>query len=241
MNADAFVHLPALRDRVLHPERSALRVTPEVLAFWDQRALQLGRGVDWRLPEDVITASRRAVLGPVWTGGDLWVYSYGSLMWDPGVHFREVRLADLEGYQRRFTYRTIMGRGTPERPALMLSLEARPGCCRGLAFCIAADRVEEESAILWRREMLRGGYCPRMLPVATPQGPLTALVFTANTAHADHVGELPLAHTAAIIASATGVIGSNRAYLEQLAAQLRTLAIADDYIDRLEQALPAAG
>lgn len=240
MTPDAFVHLPALRDHLVAPQDSELRVTPEVLAFWDRRAQALGRGPDWRLTDQAIEASRRGLLGERAAAQDLWVYCYGSLMWDPGIHFCELRLAELDGWQRRFTYRTSMGRGTPERPALMLTLEARPGSCRGLAFRIDAARVEEESAILWRREMIRGGYRPLLLPLSTPQGPVTALVFTANTEHPDHVDELPLAHTAAIIAGASGVIGSNRDYLLQLAAQLRRLGIRDDYIDRLESALRAA-
>ena len=60
-------------------------------------------------------------------------------MWDPGFHFAEVRLADIEGFQRRLAYEITIGRGTPEHPALMLSLEQRPGRCRGLAFRIAGN------------------------------------------------------------------------------------------------------
>ena len=55
------------------------------------------------------------------------------------------------------------------------------------------------------------------------------------------VGELPMDETAAIIGRAVGVIGSNRAYLEQLAAQLHALAIPDDYVDALLQRLPPVG
>ena len=238
MSPEAFEHLPELRHRVTHPDHSALRVTPEVVAQWDRRARELGRPADWRWSEAAIEASRLALLGAAVGRQDLWIYGYGSLMWDPGFHFAEVRRADLQGYQRRFTYRTVMGRGTPQRPALMLSLEARAGCCQGLAFRITAERAEPESRILWRREMLRGGYCPALLPLHTPQGPVTAVVFTANTAHDDHVGELPLEQTAAVIGSAAGVIGSNRDYLEQLAAQLQALAIPDDYVDALMQRLP---
>jgi cation transport regulator ChaC len=69
-------------------------------------------------------------------------------------------------------------------------------------------------------------------------------VFASNTAHADHVGEQPLAQTATVIATATGPIGSNRAYLEQLVAQLSLLGVEDDYVAALWQrvcSLPAAG
>ena len=238
MTPEAFRHLPDLLPRVTPPERSALRVTPEVLAQWDQRARELGRPTDWRWSEATIEDSRRALLGPLDGTRELWVYAYGSLMWDPAMHFDEVRRADLPGWQRRFTYRTIMGRGTPQQPALMLSLEAREGCCQGLAFRIPPERADAESALLWRREMLRGGYVPRLLPLHTPQGDIEAVVFTCNTAHADHVGELPLDETAAIIGCACGVIGSNRHYLEQLSAQLQTLGIPDGYVDELMRRLP---
>jgi cation transport protein ChaC len=90
-----------------------------------------------------------------------------------------------------------------------------------------------ESALLWRREMIRGLYQPRLLPVRTPQGEVTALVFGVNTAHDDHVGELPLDDTAAIIARAEGVLGSNRHYLEQLVWQLEHLGIVDPYLQQL--------
>jgi cation transport protein ChaC len=239
--ADAFTHLPGLRGRVRPAEQSAVRITPEVLALWDRRAQAAGQPADWRLSDQQLEASRRALLDAGPAPGDLWVFGYGSLMWDPGIHFAEVRRADLPGHERRFNYRVILGRGTPQQPALMLSLEPAAGCCCGLAFRIAADQVEAESAMLWRREMIRGGYCPVLRPVATPQGPVNALVFASNPAHPGYAGDLPLAEAAAIIARAAGVIGSNRDYLEQLAAQLAALQIDDPYVDRLLARVRALG
>lgn len=241
MKPEAFVHLPGLRDGIVPPGQSALRVTPEVMAMWDARARQMGRPADWRLPDAVVEASRRAALAGRDPAQDLWIYAYGSLMWDPALHFEEVRRARLAGHRRRFTFRTHIGRGSPECPGLMLSIEPRPGDCEGLAFRIAADRVETESAILWRREMLRGAYTPRLLPVATPQGGITALVFVSNPAHPDHVAELPLAQTAHTIARAEGVMGRNRDYVDQLARQLSGLGIVDDDIERLVAELQRQG
>jgi cation transport protein ChaC len=230
---DAFRHLPDLRGRVTPPDESELRVTAEVLALWNQRARDLGRPANWRLSDQEIEDSRRAVLGGLGAGHDLWIYGYGSLMWDPGFHFAEVRLADLQGYQRRFSYKTTLGRGCPEQPGLMLSLERSDGCCRGLAFRVTADVVDAESTIVWRREMIRGGYRPALLPVSTPQGEITALAFTPNLAHPDYVGELPLKETAAIIARGAGVLGTNRQYLENLVAQIEHLDIEDTYMTQL--------
>jgi cation transport protein ChaC len=236
----AFIHLPNLRARVTHPEKSRLRLTPEAFAALDERARLAGQPANWRLSDQVLEDSRRKLLGDHGVAGDLWVYSYGSLMWDPGFRFAEVRLADLDGYARRFTMKIELGRGSRERPALMLALESQIGCCRGLAFRIPADSVEAESAIVWRREMVRGGYRPAMVPMTTPQGQITALAFASNPSHPNYVGELPLGETAAIVASGNGVLGTNREYLEQLVAQLDVLGIDDPYVAQLYRHVVAA-
>jgi cation transport protein ChaC len=237
--ADAYVHLPHLRGRLKPAQESELRGTWERVAAWDERARVRGFAPGWRLSDQQLEDTRRALLGP-WLAArrEVWVYGYGSLMWDPGFHFGEVRLAHLHGYARRFTYWTRIARGTQERPALMLTLEQQHGeqaacCCTGLAFRIDADVAEVETAMLWRREMLRGGYCPTLLPVDTPQGPVSALVFACNHAHDDYAGEMPLDVTAAIIAVAAGAIGSNREYLERMVEQLEALGIADAYVEQL--------
>lgn len=231
--SDAFSNLPHLREKVTPPEQSELRTTAERLAAWDQNARQAGLPVAWRVSDDKLEASRRALLDLVDPASDLWVYAYGSLMWDPGFYFAEVRLAELAGHQRRFSHKLLLGRGTPERPALTLSLERGNGACHGLVFRIAAQAANVESAIVWRREMLWDGYRPQLLAVSTPQGEVTAIVFCANESHPDHCGELPLEETAAIIASASGVMGTNREYLELMHAQLDNLGIEDDYIRKL--------
>ena len=230
---DAYCHLPQLRDRIAPAATSTLRLTPEVLAQWDERARVEGRGVDWRWSDAQLEATRQALLGPLDDGEDLWVFGYGSLMWDPDIHFCEVRLAELPRHRRRFSHRTRLGRGSSERPGLMLTLEPGEGGCTGLVFRVEAALADHESALLWRREMLRGIYRPCLLPVHTPQGRVSALVFAANPAHADHVGELPLPETAAIIARASGVLGSNLQYLEQLVRQLEHLGLCDDYLKQL--------
>ncbi|MEO7854702.1 MAG: gamma-glutamylcyclotransferase [Rubrivivax sp.] len=230
---DPFRHLPGLRARIKPAEQSELRVTPDVLSMWTERARLLGRPADWRWSDDAIEASRLSILGGLPADEDLWVFGYGSLMWDPGFHFTEVRLAELAGFQRRFSYRTTLGRGCPERPGLMLAIERCAGDCHGLAFRVAAEVAQAESSIVWRREMIRGGYSPVLLPLRTPQGPLTALSFAPNLAHPDHVGELPLLQTAAHIASGVGVLGTNREYLEFLVAQLEHLGIDDAYMNEL--------
>ncbi len=208
-------------------------MTPQRLATWDERARAAGLDAQWRLADHEREAMRHATLQSRSRPGDLWVYAYGSLMWDPAIHFSEVRLAQVDNYQRRFSYRISGGRGTPQCPALMLTLAPQPGSCNGLVFRIPADLVDAETNILWRREMIRGGYTPEWRVAATPQGDVEALVFAANCAHPEYVGNLTLDETAAVVATACGPLGSNRAYLESLAAQLAALQIEDRYVAQL--------
>jgi len=73
---------------------------------------------------------------------DLWVFGYGSLIWNPAFTFAERRCATLRGWHRRFCLKMYMGRGTPEHPGLMLALD-RGGTCRGVAFRIEAALVRQ--------------------------------------------------------------------------------------------------
>ncbi|HAU58545.1 MAG TPA: gamma-glutamylcyclotransferase [Comamonadaceae bacterium] len=232
MTPRAFTHLPELAGRLTPTDTSGLRLTDEVLAAWDAQAREQGQPPDWRLPDEEVERSRQAVLAGR-DGEDLWVFGYGSLMWNPGIHFREVRRARLDGFARRFALATTIGRGTPECPGLVLTLQRQAGVCHGLVFRIHHALVETESRLLWRREMIRGGYCPALLPLETPQGGVEALVLTANTAHPQYRHDLSLQDTAAIIASACGSIGSNRDYLDQLNEQLDLLGIEDGHVREL--------
>ena len=56
-------------------------------------------------------------------GGDLWLFGYGSLMWNPALEFVERRTATALGWHRRFCLWMHAGRGSPEQPGLMLALD----------------------------------------------------------------------------------------------------------------------
>lgn len=242
MTPQAFRHVPELAQRLVPPLAGGLRLTDEVLAAWDEQARAQGLPDSWRWPTAVIEASQRDLLGD-WHG-DLWVFAYGSLMWNPGIHFAEIRRARLPGHARHFGLGTTIGRGTPEAPGLVLTLQADPHAsspCEGLVFRIEGQRVQEESRLLWRREMITGGYRPLLLPLHTPQGQVHALVLTANPQHPHHYGHLSLHETAAIIARAGGTLGSNRDYLEQLLAQCEVLGIHDPYLHALAEQVQRLG
>lgn len=229
----AFRHLPHLCGKIRGAEDSGLRITPSVLSAWDQQAREQGLGPSWRLSDEELEASRHNILDQRHKQQDVWIFAYGSLMWDVGLYFSEVRRACLVGHERRFNTWTTIGRGTVKQPGLVLSVEPHKGACHGLAFRIDGPLVEQESQVFWRREMLLGAYCPRFATVSTPQGDIEALVLTANAGHPSWVGDMALEDVASVISHAKGQVGSNLEYLLQLADQLERLEIDDPYVQRL--------
>jgi cation transport protein ChaC len=181
-------------------------------------------------------ASLAAVLAKA--SGEVWVFAYGSLIWNPCFAFVERRIAQVAGHHRRFCLLIRRFRGTPERPGLMLALD-RGGSCRGLAYRIDPARLEAELTPLWRREMLTSAYRPRWVAARTPRGTVPAIAFVANRRHERYVGALPDTETAAMLASACGHAGSCAEYLHETVASLEALGIRDRGLWRL-QALVAA-
>lgn len=164
--------------------------------------------------------------------GDIWLFGYGSLIWNPAFHFAERRIGTVRGLHRRFCLWSTMGRGTPERPGLMLALD-RGGSCRGVAFRIESSQAAEELQIVWRREMVSHAYIPRWVNVETADGPVRAITFTINRQHERYVGRMDDREAAGVIAAASGRIGRCAEYLENTVQHLHELKIADRYMERL--------
>jgi cation transport protein ChaC len=226
---EAFVHVPALAGRILEPERSYFRLSRERLSELDRIARDNGYPDNWRLTDDQREATRAAVLARL--GGDLWVFAYGSLMWDPAIHIVEIRTATLHGFHRSFCLKSQIGRGSAANPALMAALD-RGGLCRGLAFRIPAEHVDRETEILWMREMVAGSYVPTFVTIETPQGSVEAVTFEINRQSERYV-QLGLEETARLIATGRGVRGTCLEYLENVADRLDLLDLHDPAIDEL--------
>lgn len=164
----------------------------------------------------------------------LWIFGYGSLIWDPGFPVAERRLARADGWRRSFCMRSIHHRGTPERPGLVLALDRAEGAsCAGLAFRVAPGAETATLAALRERELVSSAYLERMLRIETAEGMLEALTYVIDPDHAQYCGGLPLEDQARIIAGATGGRGPNRDYLWSTAAHLADLGIADPDLEWL--------
>lgn len=177
------------------------------------------------LTDDQLRQSRAGILEGH-GGGDLWVFAYGSLIWNPAFHFAECRRGRLFGYHRRFCLRTHLGRGTRENPGLVLGLEAG-GSCTGLAYRIAEAAIEEETWVLWRREMVVGSYLPRWVSVQGAGPARRAVSFVMNKAHRNYAGRLGQGEVARTLATAEGFLGRSSDYLFEILSGLETHGLQD--------------
>jgi cation transport protein ChaC len=166
----------------------------------------------------------------------LWVFGYGSLIWDPGFPVADRRIARLEGWHRSFCMRSIHHRGTVDAPGLVLALDRADGAaCTGVAFRVTEGAETETLATLRERELISSAYLEILLPVLTDAGPIQALTYVIDPDHVQYCGELALAEQARIIAGASGGRGPNRDYLAATTAHLAELGIADPDLDWLDR------
>jgi len=167
----------------------------------------------------------------------LWVFGYGSLMWNPGFHFEERVIARLDGFARTFCMRSIHHRGTPEAPGLVLALDpARNASCEGLVLRVKSGTEAETLEYLRERELISSAYLELTHVVTLTDGrQVDAITFGVDTDHVQYCGGLPLEEQAMIIAQAVGGRGPNTEYLFNTAGHLTELGIHDADLDWLSR------
>jgi len=168
----------------------------------------------------------------------VWLFAYGSLMWNPGFAAAERRPARLHGYHRRFCLYSRDYRGTPERPGLVLGLD-RGGSCHGIAFRLAADGMADALDRIWAREMTGMVYRMRRLPLRTAGGPVTAYACVVRRESPDYAGRLSPEEAARLLAHAKGGRGSGRDYLANTVQHLEALGINDRLLHRIDKHVTA--
>jgi cation transport protein ChaC len=216
--------------------RSSVVLTRDAIknGFID-RMIDARGGLPGRWSERQIVDCYRAMLAKA-PPGDIWIFGYGSLIWNPCIHVAELRRARLNGFHRRFCLWTQLGRGSPDCPGLMLGL-VPGGACAGVALRIERAAAATEFDILFRREMVSGSYDPRWVTVQIDgiAGPRKALCFLMNRAHERYAGRLSDATVADAIAHAAGPLGACRDYLDHTVAALGALGIDDKPLARMQR------
>ena len=140
MSPDPYIHAPQLRGRIADPQASFFRTFQP--GDFDAALLAAGRPADWRYTDADREARRQAALSGR-LQSDIWVFAYGSLMWDPAFVFAEVRRGRIAGYARRFCLSETYARGT------------RESCRHGWITARIARGWCSASRLLWRTLRLK--------------------------------------------------------------------------------------
>jgi len=174
---------------------------------------------------------------PAQQSGDIWVFAYGSLIWNPLLDYAERRPATLDGWHRSFCLRMVAGRGSADTPGRMLALEPG-GSTQGMAFRLDAAKAMAELRVMWVREMVAGSYRPIWARVALAGGGVaTAIVFVADTGQPQYRADSSVGAIAHLVGAASGAFGGNADYVFQLELALRELGAEDAYIASLADEL----
>ncbi|EAR49882.1 ChaC-like protein [Oceanicola granulosus HTCC2516] len=164
----------------------------------------------------------------------LWVFGYGSLLWNPGFVPAETALARLDDYHRSFCMLSIHHRGSEAEPGLVLALDAQEGAvCTGLALRVAPADEERVLAELRERELISSAYYEARVPLALTDGrEVEALAYIVDATHRQYV-QIDLETQARMIARAHGGRGPNTDYLVNTHDHLGQLGIHDPDMDWL--------
>ena len=195
---------------------------------------------DALLTDEQLDRSLHAALAAAPVRGDIWLFAYGSLVWNPIVHFAERRVVTVHGFHRRFCLWSRINRGTPEAPGLVLGLD-RGGCCTGVAYRLRVDQAEAELRLLWRREMLLGIYQPRWLPVADATDRLHALGFAVMRGGPGYTGRLADEAVVDCLCRTAGKLGRGIDYLRSTIDGLAQAGITDRHLLQLDALARARG
>ncbi len=191
-----------------------------------------GQGADI-LSDEELLASRRSLI-PDDYQGEVWLFGYGSLIWNPVLEIAERQIGRIYGYHRRYCLLTKIGRGTPENPGLILGLD-HGGSCTGqaLRICHTAN-LADELDLLWKREMLNQSYLPKKVMMHAEDGrKIETITFVMNHQSPSYVADLSIDEKARIIAEAEGFLGTSYDYLDLTLASLNDLGIKDRYLNQI--------
>ncbi|MDB5806696.1 MAG: gamma-glutamylcyclotransferase [Betaproteobacteria bacterium] len=217
----AYHGAPLCRDDLQHGSRRAhyLATTMAHIAWPEAR---LARSVD-----DTLAANPT---------GDVWVFGYGSLIWNPLLHFAEKRSAKIYGLHRSFCLWSRVNRGTLEAPGLVLGLD-KGGACAGVVYRVERARAREELLLMWRREMSTGAYVPTWIKTRTPAGTVLSLAFVIDHTLPSYAGRLDPAVAAQTINTAAGLYGPCLDYFTNTAQGLVEHGIDDPEMSAVGAAL----
>jgi cation transport protein ChaC len=213
-----------------------MSLTPELVALCYREEPELQRDTTWTplTDEDYVAISRR--LAETNREQDLWVFAYGSLIWNPVFETVERKRATAFGWHRSFSLEMTTWRATRQQMGLMMALE-RGGRCEGVIYRLPSDDTPGQVERLLRREAWDHEAVEfiRWMPTMTADGPVHALGFWVGPTGEGVSRKLELDKVAEILARACGYAGSCAEYLYNTVSHLEEFGIRDRNLWKLQK------
>lgn len=187
-----------------------------------------------RLSADELAESLSVVLAHWDSASPLWVFAYGSLIWNPDFVFDRRLPARIHGYHRRLCLWSRVNRGTPDCPGLVAGLD-RGGSCAGVVYRLPAAAARAEFERLWEREMFMGSYAPRWLNCQLVDGTHQhALAFIVRHDAPNYAGKLAETEILDVFRRGScGRFGTSLDYLVNTVRSLHEHGLRDPHLERL--------
>ena len=220
-------------------ESRQMRLTPELVSRVRaasgepnpaQRPIEYPSDAD----NDVVV---REILSGTPSPDDIWLFGYGSLIWNPACAFVEEGIGSARDWHRSFCLGwTTVYRASLARPGLMLALD-RGGECEGVVYRLSPGTIEESLRKLVQREVFGqpSPIVPRWIDVHTKTGPLRAVAFVIDQNSGLYVSGLSIEKIADALATAVGERGSMADYLYSTVKHLEERGIHDEHLWHLQE------
>ncbi|XP_025921642.1 glutathione-specific gamma-glutamylcyclotransferase 1 isoform X3 [Apteryx rowi] len=94
----------------------------------------------------------------------VWIFGYGSLVWQPGFEFTSRKVGFIRGYSRRFWQGDTFHRGSAKAPGRVVTLLEDCGACTwGVAYEVCGEQIAASLQYLNVREAVLGGYDSKLV------------------------------------------------------------------------------
>lgn len=145
----------------------------------------------------------------------MWIFAYGSLIWNPGFQPQSTLSARLNGYKRDLCIKSTIYRGTSERPGLVFGLRKMPSThCFGKLLKINHQEIDKVYDYLTKRELINESYYEAYVDIEAENGQtIKALTYIANEENVQFTTHLSALEKAQMIINAHGQNGPNSDYV----------------------------
>lgn len=164
----------------------------------------------------------------------MYVFGYGSLMWNPNFNYLEKRDFVLENYKRDFCLKTNYHRGCIKQFGIVLGLKySKNDFCKGILYKIDPLEIKSVLNYLDTRELCEDSYLKSFIK----QEELTILTYIANKNSQMYVNDMTDEDKAKVIKVARGRSGNNIDYYLNTIKSMRNMNIKYDLIYNIEKFL----